>query len=356
MVDPRVAELADILVDYSTEIKEGDYVQLLTSTPEGIPLFRECYRRIIQRGAYVSPHIGFPGQQEIFLRNASERQIKHFPELLMEETKKATAYIRIGSDVNRRELSSILPEKITARSKVMKPILDERIDNTRWVATMFPTNAAAQDAVMSLEEYEDFVFSATNRDWIDESRIMHEKKKIFDDGKIVRIRSADTDLELSLEDRAGVASDGKKNMPDGEIYLAPIETYTNGHIKFTYPSRYAGRDVEGIRLEFKEGRVVKGTAEKNQDMLDKVMNTDEDARLIGEFAIGMNWGIRKFTNNLLFDEKIGGTIHIALGRAYKECGGKTASAIHWDIVKDMRDDGEIFVDGKLVQKNGKWTT
>lgn len=354
MVDARVSELADILVDYSTEIRVADYVQLLTTAPEGIPLFRECYRRIIQRGAYVFPHIGFQGEGEIFLKNASDEQINHFPDLLMEETRRATAYIRIGATLNTRGLKSIPPERITARSKVMKPILDERIDNTRWVATIFPTNAMAQEAGMSLEEYEDFVFSATNRDWAEESKVMHEKKKVFDEGKIVRIKSGDTDLELSLEGRNGVASDGRKNMPDGEIYFAPIETYTKGHIKFTYPARYASRDVDGIRLEFEGGGVVKATAEKNQEMLEKVINTDDDARLIGEFAIGMNWGIRQFTNNMLFDEKIGGTIHIAIGRAYKECGGKSSSAIHWDIVKDMQQDGEMYVDGRLVQKNGKW--
>jgi aminopeptidase len=354
MVDSRVAELAEILVGYSTEIHKDDYVQLLTSSHEGIPLFRECYRRIIQSGAYVFTHIGFPGQDEIFYKYASNEQIKYFPDLLMEETKRATAYIRIGAPSNTRELSAIAPDKMTERSKAMKPILDERVDNTRWVATMFPTNAAAQDAGMSLEDYEDFFYSATNRDWVAESKIMHEKKKVFDAGKIVRIKSPDTDLEMSLNGRLGVASDGKKNMPDGELYFAPLETYTKGHIKFTYPSRYGGRDVEGIRLEFKDGKVIKATAEKNEDMLTKVVNTDADARLIGEFAIGMNWGVQKFTNNLLFDEKIGGTIHIAIGRAYKECGGKSESAIHWDIVKDMRNDGEIFVDGKLVQKNGKW--
>ena len=354
MIDPRVSQLAEILVDYSTEIHEDDYVQLITGSPEGIPLFRECYKLIVQRGAHVFPHIGFDGQDEIFYKYASEKQMSHFPELLMEETQKATAYIRIGATMNTRALKNIPPEKMTARSKVMKPILDERVDNTKWVATIFPTNALAQDAGMSLEEYEDFVFNATNRDWAAESKIMHEKKKVFDEGKLVRLRSADTDIEMSLEGRSGVASDGRKNMPDGEIYFAPVETHTTGHIKFTYPSRYGGRDVEGIRLEFKDGKVVKATAEKNQDMLDRVINTDDDARLIGEFAIGMNWGIAEFSHNLLFDEKIGGTIHLALGRAYKECGGKSASAIHWDIVKDMRQDGEILVDGKLVQKNGKW--
>ncbi len=354
MADPRIEKLAQILVDYSTNIHKDDYVQLLTTTTEGLPLFKQCYRKIIQRGAYVFPHIGFGGEAEIYYKNASQKQLKNFPEILMAETKKATAYIRIGASMNTKELNSIPPEKLTLRSKVLKPILDERIDNTRWVVTVFPTNSLAQEAEMSLEEYEDFVFNATNLDWKAESKKMKKIQAAFAKGKIVRIIDADTDIELSVRGRPGIVADGKNNIPDGELFFAPREDFTRGKIKFTYPSLYGGREVDGISLEFKKGKVVDAKAEKNQNLLKKVINTDADARLVGELAFGMNYGITKFTKNLLFDEKIGGTVHIALGRAYKECKGLSKSAIHWDIVKDLRKSGKVFLDGKLVQEKGKW--
>ncbi|MBN1916742.1 MAG: aminopeptidase [Verrucomicrobia bacterium] len=354
MADARIEQLADILVDYSTKITKGDEVQLLTTAPLGLPLFRAVYRRVIERGAHVYTHIGFEDQQEIFFKHASDEQLRRLPELLYEETKRATAYIRLDAGLNSRTLSAIDPAKTTLWNKTIEPIFSERINNTRWVCTRIPNEGVALEAGMSLGDYEDFYYGACLLDWNEQAKKMKGIAAVLDAAKTLRVVTADTDLTVSVAGRPAVSCCGECNMPDGEIYLAPIETETQGHILFTFPARAGGNEIEDIYLEFKGGRVVKATASKGQDKLDKELATDDDAKLIGEFAFGVNYSIQKFTNNMLFDEKVGGTMHIALGRAYADSGGLSKSAIHWDIVKDLRDDGQVFADGKLVFEKGKW--
>jgi len=354
MADARIEQLADILVDYSTKITAGDEVQLLTTAPVGLPLFRAVYGRVIERGAHVYTHIGFEDQMELFYKHASEDQLKHFPDLLYEETKRATAYIRIDGGLNSRTLAAIDPAKTTMWHKTIEPIFGERINRTRWVCTRVPNEGVALEAGMSLSDYEDFYYGACLLDWNEEAKKMRRIADLLDAAKIIRVVAKDTDLTVSVAGRPAVPCCGQHNMPDGEIYLAPLETETQGHIRFTFPARAGGRDVEDISLRFAGGRVVEATAAKGQDKLDKELATDDDAKLIGEFAFGVNYAIQKFTHNMLFDEKIGGTMHIALGRAYDDSGGLSKSAIHWDIVKDLRDDGQVYADGKLVFKNGKW--
>ena len=356
MTDTRIEQLADILVDYSTKIREGDEVQLLTTAPLGLPLFRAVYRRVLDRGAHVYTHIGFEDQQEIFFKHASDAQLRWFPELLYEETKRATAYIRMDAAQNSRTLSNIEPTKMRPWHKTIEPIFTERIDNTRWVCTRIPNEGVAQEAAMSLSDYEDFYYAACLLDWNEEAKKMQKIAALLDAAKIIRVVAEDTDLTVSVEGRPAIACCGQSNMPDGEIYLAPLETETQGHIQFTFPARAGGNDIEDIYLEFKDGRVVKATASKGQDKMDKQLATDDDAKLIGEFAFGVNYSVTKFTHNMLFDEKIGGTMHIALGRGYADSGSQSRSAIHWDIVKDLRQDGQVFADGALVFEKGKWLT
>ena len=224
----------------------------------------------------------------------------------------------------------------------------------RWVGFDYPTNALAQEAEMSLEEYEDFVFNAVIVDWNKVSKDMDKLKKLYDEKKEVKIVDDDTDLTLSLAGRKGVKGDGSCNMPDGELFFAPIKESLNGHISFSFPAIYGGREVDGVRLEFKNGVIVKATAKKNEAFLKQMIATDDGSKYIGEFGIGYNYNINKFTRNILFDEKIGGTIHLAIGQAYEECGGGNKSAVHWDIIKDLRKTGKIFIDGKLVLNNGKY--
>jgi aminopeptidase len=207
---------------------------------------------------------------------------------------------------------------------------------------------------MSLDEFEDFVYNATNIDWKKESKKQDKLKRILDKGKMVRIVGEDTDLSFSIMGRKALKCDGKHNMPDGEVFIAPVENSTNGKIAYSYPAIRLGKEVDGIKLEFKNGKVVKFSARKNESLLRESLNIDSGAKRLGEFGIGVNSGIKKFIKQILFDEKIGGTIHLALGMAYKEGGGRNKSAIHWDMIKDLRKGGSLYIDGKLIQKNGKF--
>lgn len=358
-MDQRISKLAEILVDYSTKVKKGDNVYLLTNSFETFPLVEEVYRLVIQRGAYPYPHIGLDPNvglgafDYIFMKYASEEQLKHTSEIALNEMKNTDVYIRIGGETNTRELTNIDPERMALRKKATDPILNERMKK-RWVLTRYPTRAFAQEADMSLKEFEDFAFDACLLDWKKESDEQDKIKKIFDGKDEVRIVGEKTDLRFSIKGRMGTKCDGKYNMPDGEIFYAPVEDSAEGKISYSYPTIYENREIAGIVLEFKNGRVVSESATKNEDSLRAALNTDSDARLIGEFGIGTNYKITRYVKNILFDEKIGGTIHLAVGMAYEGSGGKSKSAIHWDMIKDLRDGGAIYVDGELVQKNGKF--
>lgn len=277
-----------------------------------------------------------------------------FPELNMEEVKRSAGHIFITTTLNTKELTNIDPKKISMWAKTIKPIFDLRLAKDNWILCKYPTSSLAQDAEMSLEEYEDFFYNATNQDWVKESKNQDKLKRLLDNGKTVRIVGGETDLTLSIEGRKSSKCDGHRNIPDGEVFLAPVETKVNGKIFFSYPAIYNGKEVNGVKLEFKDGKVVKASATKNEAFLKEMLNTDKGAKYIGELGIGTNYKITKFTKQILFDEKIGGTIHLALGNAYKEGGGKNESAIHWDIIKDLKKDGAIYIDNKLIQKNGKF--
>lgn len=358
MKDPRIAKLAKILVDYSINVRKGEYIQIAASA-EAKDLVLEIYKLVIKKEAYPLVRLGLPGMDYIYYKNASMEQLKKFPTIAMYEVKKSQAYISIGADVNTRELTNIDPKRIAMRSRVTEPISDyivNRKDKIRRVSLDFPTNALAQDAEMSLQEYEDFLFNATNIDWVKGSKRLHKIKRKFENADKVRIVGENTDISMSIKGRGKymVVDDGRENMPGGELFCAPLEKTVNGKIAFTYPAIRAGREVSGIRLEFKNGKVVKASADKNEKFLKEMLNTDKGSKYIGELGIGCNPKINRFTKNLLFDEKINGTIHLALGMAYKENRGTNKSALHWDIVKDLKKNGKIILDGKVIQRNGKW--
>lgn len=357
MADERIKKLAEILVDYSTEVKKGDYVYLTTTSFEPYPLIEEIYKKVLQKGAYLFPRIGFDPNvtiDSVFLRYACEEQLNHLPEIALEEMRKMDVTILIGADINTRELSGIKPERIAMRKKAIRPVIDEVINNTKRIVTRYPTNAYAQDAGMSLKDFEDFYYGACLINWKEESRKQDKVKEVFDAGKTVRIIGKETDLTFSIEGRPGIKCDGKRNMPDGEVFYAPVEDSASGVISYSFPAVYLCNEVDGIVLKFKDGKVVEARAEKNEEFLRAMLETDTGSRFIGEFGIGVNYQINQFVRNILFDEKIGGTIHLALGNAYEKSGGKNRSGIHWDMVKDLREGGEIHLDGKVVQKNGLW--
>lgn len=350
MDDERIKKVADILVNYSLKVKKGEYVQVLADT-EAEHLVKEIYTLILKKGAFPVLRIDFPWQTYTYYKNASDEQLNHFPELSLEEMKKMDAFIRIDAGRNARSLTNIDPKRISARQKIVDPITKERLKK-KWVIFDYPSDSLAQEAEMSTEEFEDFVYGACIQDWEKKSKSMDRIVNIMD-GDVVRIVGDNTDITLSIGGRKWVKGDGRCNMPDGEIFTAPNEKKTEGFIEFDLATIRGGREVAGVKLEFKEGKVVNASAVKNNDYLQGMLNTDEGARYLGELGIGLNEGITKPIRNILFDEKCYGTIHLAIGSAYPECGGINKSAVHWDFIKTMKT-GKIFLDGKLVYENGKF--
>ncbi|MCB9358596.1 aminopeptidase [Candidatus Woesearchaeota archaeon] len=352
-MDPRIKKLANILVNHSLKIKKDDIIDVNCGI-EAKDLALEISRLILLKGAFPRVNCGLPGFAYTYFKNATNEQLSKKPELRIYEAEKIAGTISIGTENNTKELSNIAPEKIALRRKATKPISDIVIKKDNWVICDMPTNAMAQDAEMSLEEFEDFVYSACLRDWKKEERIQTNLKKVLDKGKQVRIIGPNTDLTFSIEGRQGIKCFGKRNMPDGEVFIAPVEDTTEGYIHYDFPVCVYGKEIDNIKLEFKKGKVVKATASKNQDLLRKMIKIDPGACKLGEFGIGTNFGIKKFIKSILFDEKIGGTIHLALGMAYPEGGGQNKSALHWDMIKDLRKGGKFMIDGKVIQENGKF--
>lgn len=365
MADPRIEKLADVLVNYSVAVQPGDKVIVQGDAPAR-SLLQVVYAEVLQAGGHPLMMITLPGTQELFFHHASDEQLQHVPEpvKLMMET--YDARIRIVGAENTKALSNVDPAKMVlvnqAQAGLIKTFMQRSASGElRWVVTLFPTNAHAQDAEMNLSEYEDFVYGACMPD-IDDP-VGHWRgfsawqQKIVDwlKGKDrVHVVGPETDLHLSIAGRTFVNCDGKINMPDGEVFTGPVEDSVEGHVHFSYPAIYAEREVSGVRLWFKDGKVIKATAEKNEDFLLQTLDTDEGARHVGEFAIGTNKGITNFTREILFDEKINGSFHMAIGAGYPETGSKNESAIHWDMICDMRDGGEIWVDDELLYRDGEF--
>lgn len=364
-MDLRIKKMAKLLVDYSCQVKEEDYVRILGSSASA-DLVLALEEEIIKRGAYPLTRVSLPGSAYIYYKYANEKQLTHFPHLALHEIYHVQAQIAIIDDLNTKELSSIDPRKQALRAKVIKPIKDYILDpknKIRWNVTLFPTSGLAQDAEMSLQEFEDFVFSALFLDkedpikeWKKLSQCQQQLVNILNAAKTVRIVGKETDLTLSIKGRKAVNCDGHYNMPDGEVFTGPIENSANGKILFqVFPAIKAGKEIWGIRLEFKNGKVIKASAEKNNDLLQAMLNIDEGARRIGELGIGTNFKITKFIKEILFDEKIGKTVHLALGSGYPETGSKNQSAIHWDMIFDLQKEGEVLIDDKkLVQKGDQF--
>jgi len=354
-VDLRTRKLAQVAVRYSVFVKPGEKV-IISGGREAIPFLVELYKEIILQKAHPIVRILLPNVSDFFYKYATKEQIENFPQYWMDTIKQADKYIGVYTELNTKELTSAEPKKITSRQKVVKPISDYVVnekDKIRRCTIAYPVQAHAQEAEMSMTEYENFVYQACLQDWKKLGKQMDKISKRFEKGKNVHLIGEGVDLKFSIEGKNCVADKGEDNMPGGEVFMAPVRGSLNGWIIFEYPAIEAGKEVTDIELKFEDGKVVEAKASKNEDFLHEMINTDENASYVGEFGIGCNPKIKRFTKNLLFDEKIGGTIHLALGMAYKENGGGNDSAIHWDIVKDM-SKAKIIVDGKTIQKNGKW--
>ncbi len=365
MPDPRIEKLADVLVNYSVAIQPGDKVQIRGGVAAE-PLLKAVYAQVLQAGGHPLMIPSLPGVDELLYRYGSDEQLQHIPEPLKLITETFDASISIMSDVNTKGMSGVDPAKMVMRSQAQRDLFKTYMERSakgelRWVVALFPTNAYAQDAKMSLSDYEDFVYGACmpNLDdpvgyWQNFSVWQQKIVDWFEGKDQVRVIGLDTDLRLSVAGRTFINADGKKNMPSGEVFTGPVEDSAHGHVYFSYPAITKGREVEGVRLWFENGQVVKATAEKNQDFLIQMLDTDKGSRFLGEFAIGANQGINRFTGSILFDEKIGGSFHIAVGAGYPETGSKNQSAIHWDMICDLRQGGEIWVDDELLYQNGEF--
>ena len=363
MPDPRIEKLADVLVSYSVAVQPGDKV-LIRGDELAAPLLKVVYAKVLQAGGHPLMQVALEGTEELFYRYASDEQLEHIPEpmKLMAETYDVSIGVRGAA--NTKAMSGVDPAKMVAQSRAMREMMQTYMQRAargelRWVGTLFPTQAYAQDAGMSLSDYEEFVYGACMPDMDDPVghwlRFSAWQQKIVDwlEGKEqVHVIGPETDLRLSVAGRTFVNSDGKHNMPSGEVFTGPVEDSVEGHVLFSYPAIYRGREVSGIRLQFESGKVVKASAEANEELLLQTLDTDERSRYVGEFAIGTNKGITQFTRQILFDEKINGSFHMALGSGYPETGSVNQSAIHWDMVCDMRQGGEIWVDGELLYKDG----
>lgn len=355
MQDPRVKELAGVLVNYSTRVKKGDVVLISASGFEAAPLVQELYMLCLERGAaYVEYEFTVPEINRHFYNRATKSQLSYFPDHKLDFMKKATVYIAISAGENSMVMAQANQAKMIAWSKVVRPIVDQRVKHTRWVITRYPTNGAAQEARMSLQEYEDYLFSACCIDWNTESKKQEKLKRLMDKADRVRIIAADTDLSFSIRGMPGIKCDGRYNIPDGEVFTAPVRDSVEGYITYNCPTLYQGKEFNGIRLEFAKGRIVKASAPGMDQFLSKILDTDEGARYIGEFAIGVNPGITQPMRNILFDEKIFGSIHFTPGQCYDECDNGNRSAVHWDMVKILKGDGEIRFDDQPIQKDGRF--
>lgn len=367
LTDIRFNKFAQILVDHSTKVKPGDRVAITTNTAAE-PLVRALYEIILDRGGHPHVLLDFPGQDEVFFAHANDAQLDYVPLFHKMAFEEFEVLIKIRADTNTRALSNIDLDRQARRQKAVSLLLEAQLrrgaeKSLRWMSTLYPTNAYAMEAEMGFQEYQDFVFRACHADEDTSDPVAYwqgveeEQQRIVDgiEGHDrVELKGPNVDLTLSIQGRKFRNASAQRNLPDGEIYTGPVEDSVNGWVRYTYPAVYQGRIVEGIELTFVDGMVVKATADKNQELLLKMLDTDTGARYLGEFAIGTNFEIDRFTHNILFDEKIGGSFHTAVGAGYPETGSRNKSIIHWDMICDLREDSEILVDGEVLFRDGRF--
>jgi aminopeptidase len=363
VADLRVERLAEVLVDYSTDVSPGDLV-LVETTPLATPLLRALFRRVLEAGGHPQVRVGVEGVAEALLERGSDEQLDWVSPVRREEFERADARIQVEAVSNTRHLSGVDPARQARLARARQSLRDRYLERAaagelHSVVTLFPTNSAAQDAAMSLAQYEDFVFRAglLDRDdavgaWKEMGERLRRLVGRLGETRELRVVAENTDLTVGVEGRTWIPCDGKENFPDGEVFTGPVETSVRGQIRFSYPASFAGRMVRDIELRFEKGEVVEAHAGEGEPFLHEMLSMDKGARRVGEFAFGMNDAIEEFTGHTLFDEKIGGTVHLALGMSYPESGGVNQSALHWDLVCDLRSGSEAYADGELVYRDG----
>jgi aminopeptidase len=363
--DPRVAALAKILVGYSTQVKEGETVAIDGSNAAE-PLLLAIYEEVLKAGANPILNVALEGQSVSFYRHATDAQLEWISPIAEWMVDNVDVRIAVGADANTRELSAVAPERQTRRQAAVGELMARMMDRSaagefRWCYTLYPTNAYASEAEMSLADFEDFYFAACLADdgdpltaWQRASAETHRLADWIDGHREVRVTAPGTDIVLGIEGRTFIPCDGRHNMPDGEFFTGPIEDSVEGEVAFSFPAAYGGREVGGVRFRFEGGRIVEASAERGEEILVQMLDADDGARRLGELGIGTNYAIATGTKQILLDEKIGGTVHLAIGKGYPETGSTNDSAVHWDMVLDLRQGGSIVVDGEELQRDGRF--
>ena len=365
MRDQRADALAQILVRYSTNVQPDD-VCVIQSTTAGEVLVQAVYEEVLRAGGLPIMQMTTEGAAPAFYELANEKQLEWVPPTATWAAENADVRIAVMADANTRALSQVDPKRQAITSKARQPLMETSMQRAaegsyRWALTLFPTEAYASEAGMSLAAYEDFYYRAclaTDEEpltaWQRQSDQVKRLAAWMEGKEEVRITGPDTDITLGVAGRKFIPCVGEHNMPDGEFFTGPIEDSVNGEIAFSFPASYGGREVAGVRFKFQDGKVVDASAERGEDFLIEMLDTDDGARRLGELGIGTNYGISTGTKEILLDEKIGGTIHMAIGASYPETGGVNNSAVHWDMVCDLRQGGAITVDGTEIQRDGEF--
>jgi aminopeptidase len=355
-VDPRVAAYGELLVDRCLDVQPGWQV-LIRSQPAARPVLDEIMRLIARKGAYPILRMNFSlwPIDEVWAQVAPDELVAELSEIDRFAADHMDARITLEAPDNTRGVAELSPERRALTRKASAPFFRRTMSHEiPWVSCQFPTPAFAQEAGMSVAEFERFFYGACLRDWDKEAATMDRLLARFDAADQVRIVGEETDLTLSIAGRSGEIDDGRTNMPGGEFFFAPVEDSAEGTILYDLPTDLEGAPVDRIRLRFSGGRVEETHAERGEDALLAALAIDEGARYVGELGIGCNEGITRPARNILFDEKMAGTVHTALGASYPHIGGKNKSSLHWDLIKDLRKEGRIELDGEVVQESGTW--
>lgn len=352
-MDQRWKRLGKLLVDYSTKVAPGEKVMIAMVEPETFPLAQAVYEAVVQAGGYPQIQLLSERLRRSLLAYGNEEQINRVPDIELYGTEWADVYIGLRGAYNLHELDDIPPATLSANQSAMGKVSASRWRNTRWVLVRVPNEYFAIQAQSSYEQIEEMFFDSCFLDWEKEAALYNRWVKVLERGKEIRIVGNKSDLSFSVDGRKWVPFVGINNMPDGEVATAPITETLNGTIYFENPGVLSGRLIHGITLTWKDGVLVEASSETEKEFFQSIVHKDAGSSLIGEFAFGTNYGVTRFCNDILIDEKIGGTIHIALGRAYPECGGTNESSIHWDIIKDIREEGYVTLDDKVIIKEGK---
>lgn len=370
MRDPRLAKLAKVIVEYSTGVKPGQLVRI-TGEPIATPLLVELYEAVLKAGGHPVVRSAPAELQEIFMAHASEEQLKYVPPMTLEEIKAIDVSIGLWAETNTKALSRVDPKRQGLASAARRPVMEIFMERAakgelHWCGTQYPTLSSAQDAEMSLREYEDFMFNAGHLDKDDPvaewRKIETRQQKVVDylnGKKQLRFQAANgTDLTVTVDGMTWINCCGRENFPDGEVFTGPnleaSDGGVNGVVRYSFPAVHGGREVHDIELTFEKGRVVKAKAGKGEEFLKEMLAMDEGASRLGEIAIGTNYSIKEYSKNTLFDEKIGGTFHAAVGAGYPETGNKNQSGLHWDMVCDLRSGGTISADGEVFHRDGQF--